>query len=330
MKKKQLIGLVVAGVVFAFVCSMSVLTNKASDSMLKKETLLKSLAQASDNFQLPTEDFIGVVDVEGTIMNTTTTSVFDTVSYNHERTLKLIDALKDSKYNQGILLTVNSPGGGIYESDDLYLKLKEYKEETGRPVWTYMESQACSGGYYIAMASDNIVANRNTWTGSIGVIIGLTNYKELADKIGFDTIYFTSGPNKAMGAATLDITDEQRGILQSLVDEAYIQFVDIVSEGRQLSADVVKPIADGRIYSAAQALELDLIDKVDTYENTVAAFQAETDDAILFEPAQDPWGFSSLFGAAMKLKPRSDAEIMTQFLEKQGSGVPMYYAYPGQ
>lgn len=330
MKKKQLIGIVVAGVVFAFVCSMSVLTSRVSDSMSKKESLLKSFTQLADNFELPTEDFIGVVDVQGAIMNTSSTSVFDTASYNHERTLKLIDALKDSNYNKGILLTVNSPGGGIYESDDLYLKLKEYKEETGRPIWTYMESQACSGGYYIAMASDNVVANRNTWTGSIGVIIGLSNYKELAEKIGFETIYFTSGDNKAMGAATLDITKEQKEIFQSLVDEAYDQFVDIVSEGRQLSADVVRPIADGRIYSAAQALELDLIDQIDTYENTVAALQEETGNAILFKPSQDPWGFSSLFGAALQLKPRSDAEIMTRFLEKQGSGVPMYYAYPGQ
>lgn len=330
MNKKQLVGLIVAGVVFAFVCSVSILTNKTSDRIFKKETLLESFTQAGDNFQLPVENFIGVVDVQGTIISTTTSSVFDTASYNHERTLKLIDALKESKYNKGILLTVNSPGGGIYESDDLYLKLKEYKEETGRPVWTYMESQACSGGYYIAMASDHIVANRNSWTGSIGVIIGLSNYKELAEKIGFETIYFTSGPNKAMGAATLDITEEQKDILQSLVDEAYLQFVDIVSDGRQMSADIVKPIADGRIYSAAQALELNLIDTIDTYENTVAAFQTETETSKLYEPTQDPWSFSSLFSVAMKLKPKSDAEIMTQFLEKQGSGVPMYYAYPGQ
>lgn len=330
MNKKQIVGLVVAGLVFTFVCSMSIITNNMSKKLFPQEDLLDTLMESSESFDLPMEDFIGVVDVQGTIMSTTTSSLFETALYNHQRTLDLIDALKDSNYNQGILLTVNSPGGGVYESDELYLKLKEYKEETGRPIWTYMETQACSGGYYIAMASDKIISNRNTWTGSIGVIIGLTNYKELTDKLGIKSIYITSGKNKAMGSATLDMTEEQRQILQSLVDESYEQFVSIVADGRKMSVDKVKPIADGRIYSANQALELNLVDEVDTYENTAALFQEELDDAILYTPTVDPFGFSTLFGAAKEMKPKTDAEVMAEFFEKEGSGVPMYYAKPGQ
>lgn len=330
MNKKQIIGIVVAGIVFTFVCSMSIITNNLTKTLFPQKDLLDTLMETSESFNLPMEDFIGVVDVQGTIASTTTSSLFETLPYNHQSTLDLIDALKDSSYNKGILLTVNSPGGGVYESDELYLKLKEYKEETKRPVWTYMETQACSGGYYIAMASDKIIANRNTWTGSIGVIMELLNYKELADKIGVKSIYFTSGRNKAMGSPTLDMTKEQQQILQSLVDESYEQFVSIVADGRKMSVDKVKPIADGRIYSASQALKLNLIDQIDTYENTAATFQDELNSHILYTPTDNSFKFSTLFGAAKEIKPKSDAEIMTEFFEKEGSGVPMYYAKPGQ
>ena len=131
----------------------------------------------------------------------------------------------------------------------------EYKEETGRPIWAYFGSQACSGGYYVAMAADKIYANRNGWTGSIGVIISLLNCEGLYEKLGIEEINVTSGANKSMGSAGEELTEEQREILQSLVDESYDQFVGIVSKGRKMKEDKVRELADGRLYSALQAKE---------------------------------------------------------------------------
>lgn len=330
MNKKQIIGLIVAAIAFICVSGSSVLINSYSNSITKEsEESLKSVALSAGDVSIPSEDFIGVVKVEGVIQDTSESeSIFSsTEGYNHKKTLNYIDEMMNSRENKGIILYVNSPGGGVYESDELYLKLKQYKEETGRPVWTYMSSQACSGGYYISMASDKIYANRNCWTGSIGVITSLTNVKGLYDKLGIQEIDITSGPNKAMGASGLEMTDEQRAILQSLVDEAYEQFAGIVAEGRNMDIETVKPIADGRIYSAKQALELGLIDKVDTYDNMQKEMSDYIgEDVMIYTPSVEENIFASLFSKMEGLKSKSDAQVISDYLEKQGNGGMMYYA----
>lgn len=330
MNKKQIIGLIVATVAFICISGSSVLINSYSNKITKEsQESLKSIALSADEVSIPSEDFIGVVKVDGTIQKSSdSNSIFaSTEGYNHKKTLDYIDEMISSEKNKAILLYVNSPGGGVYESDELYLKLKQYKEETGRPVWTYMSNQACSGGYYISMASDKIYANRNCWTGSIGVITSLTNVKGLYDKLGIKEIDITSGPNKAMGASGAEMTNEQRAILQSLVDEAYEQFAGIVAEGRNMDIETVKSIADGRIYSAKQALELGLIDNIDTYDN----MQTEMldyigKDVIIYTPSTEENVFASLFSKMEGLKSKSDAQVISDYLEKQGNGGLMYYA----
>ena len=192
-----------------------------------------------------------------------------------------INELIDDSSNKGIVIRVNSPGGSVYTSDELYEELMKYKSETKRPVYFYFQDQAASGGYYIAMAGDKIYANRNTWTGSIGVKTGtLYDVRGLLDKLGIKTNTITSGRNKAMGSMTTELTDEQREILQSLIDEAYNQFVRIVAKGRNMSESRVREIADGRVYSASQAKELGLIDGVCNEEDffkTVRTFKGMKD-----------------------------------------------------
>jgi protease IV len=332
MNKKQIIGLIAAALCFVFVSVASAITKSVSNNMLNKNEDTKKTFESMLNTQkitLPNKDFVGVVKVEGTIKDGAESSnIFQNQqSYNHKKTLKYIDSMIESKNSKGIILYVNSPGGGVYESDELYLKLKEYKEKTGCPIWTYMSSQACSGGYYISMATDKIYANRNTWTGSIGVIISSTNVKGLYDKLGVKEIDITSGVNKAMGSPGMDMTDEHRKILQSLVDEAYEQFAGIVAEGRKMDINKVKPIADGRIYSAKQALDLGLVDQVDTYENMQKnMLDTVGKDVEIFTPESKANVLSSLFEKAESLKPKSDAQVISERLEKEGNGGLMYYA----
>ena len=339
MKKKQMLGIVVAGVVFIAVCVSGVLSNVLTSKVMaetQSETgsFWETLMSEADTKEitLPTEDFVGVVNVVGTIQASSGSSGWGATGeeYNHDLNMNYIDQLMENDNNKGILLYIDSPGGTVYESDELYLKLMEYKEVTSRPVYAYFASQACSGGYYIAMAADKIYANRNCWTGSIGVIVSLTNCKKLYDKLGIKEIDITSGDNKAMGSAGLDLTDEQYDILQSLVDEAYEQFAGIVSEGRNMDMATVKKLADGRIYSALQAKDAGLVDEVGQLEDFKAAIQEENswDTEITYhEPESGEMDFYSLlYGISDSFKSKSDTELAVDIVENRGNGVLMYYA----
>lgn len=331
MTKKQMVGVAVAAVAFVFIWGSNMLFQSMAGE--QQATSLNRILNSVNDFSLefPSEPFVGVVSVEGVIQaSTSSSSLMPVEGYDHNRTMKLIDSLESASNNKGILLYVDTPGGAVYQSDELYKRLLEYKETTGRPVWTYMAQQATSGGYYIAMASDKILANQNTWTGSIGVIISLTNYKELMDKIGVKSVLFTSGRNKAIGNSTTDMTEEQAHILQSLVDEPYEQFLQIVAKGRNMDMNTLRPLADGRIYTAKQALDNKLIDGVAEYQDALDQFEAELDESVTFyTPSNKTSPFSSLFSLAEQYG-RSDAEKLASMMEIKESGVPMYYAILGE
>lgn len=344
MKKKQWIGIVVAGVVFIAVCATGIFSNVVQSKLTEKtetksktntsEMLSSIWGSSEEKITLPEKDFVGVLNIVGTIQANSSNGISltgsDDSEYNHDLYMKYIDELEKSSNNKAILLYVDSPGGTVYESDELYLKLMEYKEKTKRPVYAYFASQACSGAYYISMAADKIYTNRNTWTGSIGVIVSLTNYKKLYDKLGIKEIDITSGKNKSMGSGGLDLTDEQYDILQSLVDEAYDQFAGIVSEGRGLDLATVKKIADGRIYSAKQAKEKKLVDEIGSEDDLKAVIQKEnklSKDVVYDEAKSSSSDFlSGLMGSVQKIMPKSDSELAVDIVENKGKGVLMYYA----
>lgn len=321
MKKKQIVGMIVAAVLFIAVGVSSVLTNTISKNLLQESMI--DLLTTDYEYDTPNYDYIAVVDVVGTIQEQTETSIFEIAEgYQHTTTMDYIDDLMNDDYNQGILLYVDSPGGTVYESEELYQKLKEYKESTGKPVWTYMSHYAASGGYMISMASDQIFANTNTTTGSIGVIMSGYDMTGLYEKLGIRYVSITSGEFKDSSR----LTDEQIAVYQGQIDEFYGKFVGIVSEGRSMPEEEVRKLADGRTYTANQALENGLIDQISSYEDMKDEMSSELDVWDFYKPERVENVFASFFSELKGLVPKSEAQILKETALNIESGVPMYYA----
>ncbi len=339
MSKKQTTGLIVAAIIFVVVGVISVITNTISDKLKTKDkeaglnSIMEDLYGSSVNSALsdmPTnKDFVAVVPIRGTIQATSDSSVYgNTNQYNHDLLMEYVDKLTESSSNKGIILRLDTPGGTVYQADELYLKLKEYKEKTGRPVFAYMESMCCSGGVYIASSADEQYANRITETGSIGVIISMYDMSELYKKIGIKEVNIVSAENKDMGHAGKPMTNEQKEIFQSFVDEYYEQFVEIVAEGRNMSVEDVKKLADGRVYTAKQATENGLIDGIKTSEEFDAYVKEQTGVDRFYEPESNAGYLSTIFGSLAATKQKSETEVLVDLMNQLGSGVPMYYAEP--
>lgn len=174
----------------------------------------------------------------------------------------LTKASKDEKI-KAVVLRINSPGGTVNASDILYHELKTFKASRKIPVIASMMDVAASGGYYMAMATDAILVHPSTVTGSIGVIMLTVNAKGLLEKVGVEANAITSGPRKDMGSPFRTMTAEEKAIFQSVIDSFYHRFLTVVQEGRpQLSADQIKKLADGRIYSGEQAKAAGLVDEI--------------------------------------------------------------------
>ncbi len=211
------------------------------------------------------DDYVGLLYLEGTISEGDSGD-----GYSQAWILDRVEQMMYDDNNKGILLSVNTPGGSAFATYNLYQALLNYKETTGRPIYVYMDSQATSGGYYVSMAGEKIYAHPECWTGSIGVIVGtLYDFSGLFEKYGISAYSITSGKNKDIAANYKPLSDEQRAILQSVVDDSYGRFVDAVVSGRNMDEAKVRELADGRIYTANQAKENNLIDEVGTMQDAI-------------------------------------------------------------
>lgn len=254
---------------------------------------------------------IAVIPVEG-LISAADSGVAGTVPTTTPEGLR--DALRQAEEDENVaavILEINSPGGGVTASDRMYGEILEFKESSGKPVLAALGTTAASGGYYIATAADEILAEETTLTGSLGVILQLPNFTETADKVGFEQNIIKSGEFKDMGSSFRDITPQEREIFQAIVDENYDAFVEVIVEGRDLPADEVRRIADGRIYSGKQARELNLVDNLGDLEEAArnARERAGVEEATVVRYVQPP-GLADLLRARLAPQEPEAVQIM--------------------
>jgi protease-4 len=197
---------------------------------------------------------------------------------------------------RAILIRIDSPGGAVVPSQEIYDQVRKIRAEGRQKIVVSMGSVAASGGYYIASASDRIVANPGTLTGSIGVILEMPNFEELMKKIGVDNTVVKSGAHKDLISPFRKLGDEERAILQRVMDDVHDQFIQAVADGRGLDKDVVTAIADGQVFTGRQAKDRGLVDEIGSFEDAVSITGALAGIAgrpVIVEPKQ-PFSLSDL------------------------------------
>ena len=215
-------------------------------------------------------DRIAVIHIEGVIAGGRGAAGIWGEGGGTDGVIRQIQAAREDEDVKAVVIRINSPGGSAPASQEVGEELKKLRR-TGKPVVASMGDIAASGGYWIAALCDRIYANPGTITGSIGIYIPYANWEELFKKIGVHGEKIKSGPHKDMLSPERAMTETERAILQTMVDDLYDQFVTVVSEGRKMEASRVRELADGRIYTGRQARALGLVDEMGTMEEAVNA-----------------------------------------------------------
>jgi protease-4 len=217
-------------------------------------------------------DKIVLIDVSGVILNAPEPQLLGEGEHAVSLLLEQLDRARGDARVRGVILRINSPGGSVTASELMYQELRRFRTQTGKPVVAVLMDVAASGGYYIACACDEIIAQPSTVTGSIGVIMQMFDVTETLRKLGVATDAITSGTHKDAGSPLRRMTPEERALFQRMVDEMYDRFVEVVAEGRAgLDEARVRELSDGRVYTGRQALALGLVDRVAPFREALEA-----------------------------------------------------------
>jgi protease-4 len=274
---------------------------------------------------------IAIIDVEGMILNARTSGLLSVgdnpVSLFRER----LDAAATDKRVKAVVLRINSPGGAVTASDIMYQEVLSFRHDTGKPVVACMMDVAASGAYYLAMGCDRVFAHPTTVTGSIGVIMSLYNASGLFTKIGVASDPIKSGSKKDLGNPARTMTEEERAILQGMVNSFYDQFVKVVADGRHLSEDEVRPLADGRVYTGLDAQKLGLVDEVGYLEDALSAAMdlAGIKDAAVIAYDRGEGYRGSIYAGMPRIPSEINVKLDVPGLANRNGATFMYLWEPG-
>ena len=263
-KNKRVISLVIVMVLVVFSLINGTLTKSVIQKQNTEDSYVQMFLRSQSVHKLTlvdgnSDETIQKISIEGEI-GAEMTNTYSRAS--------IINQIKEAKSNsnvKAILLSVNTPGGGVYETAELYNELKN----SGKDVYVSMKKQATSGGYYVSMAAKKIFANTETTTGSLGVIMSFVSAQKYLNDHGIKQETIRSGEQKAIGGLLEDLPESTRKIYQEQNKEAYDRFVKAIAQGRNMSEDEVRKLADGRTYTGTQAVENKLIDKIGTEEDLI-------------------------------------------------------------
>lgn len=211
-------------------------------------SLLSGNKRTSTTLQMVGADKVALVKLEGLLINA-------------EPVVEELNDYAEDSSVKAIVLRIDSPGGGVVVSQEIYNAVKNARKE-GKKVVVSMGTVAASGGYYVAAAADRIVANPGTLTGSIGVKMEFANIEKLLEKIGVKGMVVKAGEYKDVGSPFREMSAQEKKLLQDVIDDVHGQFIKAVAEGRNMQEAEVRAIADGRIFTGRQALDLKLVDQL--------------------------------------------------------------------
>ncbi len=199
---------------------------------------------------------VGVIRIEGVITDS-------------RETIEELRRFRDNPSIKAVVLRIDSPGGGVVPSQEIHTEVLKARKDGRLKVVASMGNLAASGGYYIAAATDKIVANPGTLTGSIGVIMELANVQGLLEKVGVQSVVIKSGRYKDLASPFRAMSKEDRGLLQNVLDDVHDQFIQAVAAGRALKVEEVRPLADGRIFTGRQARTAKLVDELGDLQDAI-------------------------------------------------------------
>jgi len=270
-----------------------------------------------DDAKSNTKDKVVQIDLEGVITGGSESSVLSSAGMDVDGVKRALEQAREDSTVKAIVLRVNSPGGEVTASDELYRAIKQTAKS--KPVVVYMDAIAASGGYYLSCGASYVIANETTLTGSIGVIMETLNYSDAFGKLGLSMEVFKSGAFKDTLSGSRPMRDDEKAYVQSLVMQMYDKFVGIVSEARQIPKDTLKTtLADGRVFTGEEALKDKLVDQLGYIEDayTKARELGNSPDAMVVRYQKHSSLSELIFGATSALpKPGANTQIHVDLTE---------------